>query len=214
MTQGTYLNKISFESQGFYSTKRISKCRLQNGGHLFLGLNPFTFLYSIYLYSYNPMFRKRNVIQYSALTYCHHMASGSVYISKENHPPLFCQRRSYRHVAIVWWALNSMVSGKCSSNIKIFIPLHMLRIMFMSTSCEIAPMWIRGGAFEEKSTLFQAMAWCRPETNYQRNQFWPSSMTLYGVSRPKRVNLVTVYHWWENGWAVPWALQQLRYNYN
>ena len=39
----------------------------------------------------------------------------------------------------------------------------------------------------DKSTLVQVMAWCRQVTNYYLNQYWPRSMSPYGVTRPQWV---------------------------
>ena len=51
--------------------------------------------------------------------------------------------------------------GRCSSNCKIVIPEHILRIKFMSISCEIAAMRIPQSTFDDKARLVQVMAWCR-----------------------------------------------------
>ena len=39
----------------------------------------------------------------------------------------------------------------------------------------------------DKSTLVQVMAWCRQVTSYYLNQYWPRSMSPYGVTRPQWV---------------------------
>ena len=51
------------------------------------------------------------------------------------------------------------------------------------------------------SASVQVMAWCRQATSHYLNQYWPSSMSPYGVTRPQRVNddIMTwtdfPYHW-------------------
>ena len=39
----------------------------------------------------------------------------------------------------------------------------MLQIKTMGTFCDIFLLWIPQNAFDDKSTLVQAMAWCRQE---------------------------------------------------
>ena len=40
---------------------------------------------------------------------------------------------------------------------------------------------------DDKSTLVQVMAWCRQAASHYRSQFWPRSLTPYGVTRPQWV---------------------------
>ena len=42
---------------------------------------------------------------------------------------------------------------------------------------------------DDKSTLVQVMAWCRQATSHYLSQWWPSSMSPYGVTRPQWVKL-------------------------
>ena len=44
------------------------------------------------------------------------------------------------------------------------------------------------GLTDDKSTLVQVMAWCRQATSHYLSQFWPRSMSPYGVTRPQWVN--------------------------
>ena len=37
-------------------------------------------------------------------------------------------------------------------------------------------------------TLVQLMAWCRQETSHYLSQYWPRSLSPYGVTRPQWVN--------------------------
>ena len=41
---------------------------------------------------------------------------------------------------------------------------------------------------DDKSTLVQAMAWCRQATSHYLSQCWPRSMSPNGVTRPQRIN--------------------------
>ena len=40
---------------------------------------------------------------------------------------------------------------------------------------------------EGESTLVQVMAWCHQPTSHHLSQWWPRSMSPYGVTRPQRV---------------------------
>ena len=51
-------------------------------------------------------------------------------------------------------------------------------------SYEIAIRWISLDLNDDKSAMVQVMAWCR---NYL-SQFWPRSMSPYGITTPQRVN--------------------------
>ena len=55
-------------------------------------------------------------------------------------------------------------------------------------SCEIARRWMWLDLTDEESTLVQVMAWCRQATSHYLSQCWPSSMSLYNVTRPQWVN--------------------------
>ena len=45
---------------------------------------------------------------------------------------------------------------------------------------------------DDKSTLVQAMAWCRQVPSHYLNQCWPRSPTPYGVTRPHWVKMFHV----------------------
>ena len=47
-------------------------------------------------------------------------------------------------------------------------PDYMLHIKFVGTICETALRWMRKSTCDEKSTLVQAMAWCRQKARYYR----------------------------------------------
>ena len=56
---------------------------------------------------------------------------------------------------------------------------------------------------DDKSTLVQVMAWCRQATSHYLNQCWPSSLSLYGVARPKsqRNHLKNGHSWTEMNYS-------------
>ena len=73
---------------------------------------------------------------------------------------------------------NLFAPQRCGSNFKNIIFKHMLRIMFMSTSCEIALGWMVQNNFDDKSTLFQVKGWhiigsaLAQAPNHCLNQCW------------------------------------------
>ena len=60
-------------------------------------------------------------------------------------------------------------------------------------SCEIDDRWMLLDLTDDKSTLVQVMAWCHQATSHYLSQCWPRSMSPYGVIRPQRVNLLTLW---------------------
>ena len=88
---------------------------------------------------------------------------------------------------------NSLAPEWCGSNFKSVISKHMLRIKFMSTSCQIDLRWIPQNTFDDKSTLIQVMkkkiimAWWRQTTSHYLSQYWPKSLSPYGVTGPQWV---------------------------
>ena len=50
--------------------------------------------------------------------------------------------------------------------------------------CEIALIWMSLDFTDDQSTLVQVMAWCRQATSHCLSQYWPRSLSPYGVTRP------------------------------
>ena len=55
-------------------------------------------------------------------------------------------------------------------------------------SYEIALRWMPLDLTDDKSTLFQVMAWCHQATSHYLSQCWSRSMSPNGVTRPQWVN--------------------------
>ena len=53
--------------------------------------------------------------------------------------------------------------------------------------CVIAPGWSSPNLTDDESTSAQVMAWCHQVTSHYLNQCWPSSISLYGITRPQCV---------------------------
>ena len=56
-------------------------------------------------------------------------------------------------------------------------------------SREIALIWMSLDLTNDQSKLVQVMAWCRQATSYYLSQFWPSSPSPCGVTRPQWVQI-------------------------
>ena len=72
----------------------------------------------------------------------------------------------------------------------------MLQIKFMNTSSEMwitSFKWIPKNTFNDKSTLFQVMAWSCLATRHYLSQCWPRSMSPYGITRPQWVTKLKPY---------------------
>ena len=57
-------------------------------------------------------------------------------------------------------------------------------------SCEIALIWLSLDLNDEKSTLVQVMAWCRPATSHYLSQCWPRSLMSLGHNELSQVTAV------------------------
>ena len=55
-------------------------------------------------------------------------------------------------------------------------------------SCELVLTWISFNLTDDKSTLVQVMAWFCQATSHYLSQWWPRSLSPYGVTRPQWVN--------------------------
>ena len=57
----------------------------------------------------------------------------------------------------------------------------------LGISCEIVLTWTPQDLTDDKSTLVQVMAWCRQATSHYLSQYWPCSLSPYGITRPEWV---------------------------
>ena len=55
-------------------------------------------------------------------------------------------------------------------------------------SCEIAIIWMSLDFTDDQSTLVQVMAWCHQATSHYLSQYWPRSLSPYGLTRPQWFN--------------------------
>ena len=80
---------------------------------------------------------------------------------------------------------NSLAPGRFQWNFNYVIFFIILVIVGWGNSCEIADT-------NDKSTLFQDIAWCCQTTNHYLSQCSPSSKSLYGITRPQWVNFFAI----------------------
>ena len=87
--------------------------------------------------------------------------------------------------------LNSLAPGKFFLwNFSHIIFKQILVIDGWVISCELALGWMSLDLTDDKSTLVQVMAWCRQATSHYLSQCWPTSLSLYGATRPQWVNIL------------------------
>ena len=67
-----------------------------------------------------------------------------------------------------------------------------LLIGIFTSSKDNALRWMPRDLADDKSTLFQVMAWCRQATSHYLSQCWTSSMLPNGVTRPHELMLIWV----------------------
>ena len=83
--------------------------------------------------------------------------------------------------------LNSLAPGGPGCHFKTAIFNLVLLIGNFTSSKDSALRWMPRKLIDDKSTLVQAMAWCREAASHCLSHCWPSSMSPYGVTRPKLV---------------------------
>ena len=84
---------------------------------------------------------------------------------------------------------NSLAPGRPRCHLKNAIFNLILLIGIFILSKDNALRWMPRDLTDDKSTLVQVMAWCRQATSHYLSQWWPSSMSPYGVTRPQWVDL-------------------------
>ena len=82
---------------------------------------------------------------------------------------------------------NSLAPGKFEWNFRYLISQIISLIDGWVISSELALRWMSLDLTDDKSTLVQVMAWCRQATSHYLSQYWPRSLSPYGVTRPQWV---------------------------
>ena len=105
------------------------------------------------------------------LLHCLHIALSTV---------KYLQRRKW---------VNSLVPGRCGNNFKSMIFKLTVQNSSWSTGWETALRIMPHNLINDKSTLVQVMAWswCRQTTSHYLSQYWPSSMSPYGITRHNNI---------------------------
>ena len=89
--------------------------------------------------------------------------------------------------------VNSLAPGRFEQNFREVI----FKLISVSDgcgiSCKIALRWMPLDLTDDKSILVQIMAWCHQATSQYLNQCWPTFMSPYGVTRPKRVKAYSIH---------------------
>ena len=106
-------------------------------------------------------------------------------------------------------AVNSLVPGKFEWHFMYLIFQIISVIDDWGISCELALRWMSLDFTDDKTTLVQVMAWCHQATSHYLSQWWPRSLSPYGVSvtRPQWVNslwpcdTISLYHRFESALA-------------
>ena len=100
--------------------------------------------------------------------------------------------------------VNSLAAGKFEWNFIYVIFKRNLVIYGWGICCEIALIWMSLDLTDDQSTLVQVMAWCRYATSHYLSQFWPRSLSPYGVTRPQWVNSLWPGNrmWWQRSGSI------------
>ena len=107
--------------------------------------------------------------------------------------------------------IDSLAHGKFEWNFRYVVLKWILVIDGWGISCEIALIWMSLDFTDDQSELVQVMAWCCQATSHYLSQWWPRSLSPYGVTRPQWVNFNHSMDKWEwNCLSIP-KLQWLHY---
>ena len=90
---------------------------------------------------------------------------------------------------------NSLAPGRPGCYFKTAMFDLVLLIGIFTLSNNNALRWMPWDLTDDKSTLVQVMAWCRQASSHYLSQWWPSSMSPYGVTRPQWVNTLISSCW-------------------
>ena len=85
--------------------------------------------------------------------------------------------------------INSLAPGKFEWHFRYLIFQIISVIDGWGISCELALRWMSLDLTDDKSTLVQVMAWCRQATSHYLSQYWPRSLSQYGVTRPQWIKM-------------------------
>ena len=80
--------------------------------------------------------------------------------------------------------INSLTPGRFELNFRSVNFKPVLVIDGWGIYCEIATRWLPLDLTDDKSTLFQVMAWCCQATSHYLSQCWHGYMWPYGITRP------------------------------
>ena len=83
--------------------------------------------------------------------------------------------------------VNSLILGKFELYFRYLIFQIISVIDGWGISCELAHRWMSLKLTDERSTLVQVMAWCHQAASHCLSQWWPRSLSPYGITRPQWV---------------------------
>ena len=95
----------------------------------------------------------------------------------------------------IWQIINPLAPERCSNNNKSVNFKLIAQNSNLVTHCEIALRWMSQNFTHKKSTLVQAMAWCRQATSHYLSPCWPWSISPHGVTRRQWVNATCVQYY-------------------
>ena len=91
------------------------------------------------------------------------------------------------------WTAFFIGPGRFERNFREVIFKLILVIDGWGISCKIALKWLLLNLTDDESTSVQVMALCHQVPSHYMSQCWPRSMSLYGISRPQCVKVITDY---------------------
>ena len=136
----------------------------------------------------------RNLDWYQSVGFCcHHL--GHVYNASNPLPPRHGTGTSCAHKPSCImttdpsrWVLTHCPWVNVCIDYECVIFTYVIVTTFLSINIAITLRWMVQDPFHNKSTLVQIIAWCHQATSRELSQYWPRSLSLYGITRTQWVN--------------------------
>ena len=187
----------------FHSRKCISKCRLGNVGHFVSASMCFNWVYFISAHSHIVW-----VLQFCDCTRCNNchwnenvvvlMKSSSLAALKVVKMTTFSAASDENFIKMTTfpfqWLTPSCYKHEEWPTGQLISPMEIWKKNYIShylndwcwvRSCEIAHLWMSLDLDDDMLTLVKAMARCCHATSHYLSQYWPRSMSPYGVARQR-----------------------------
>ena len=121
--------------------------------------------------------------------------------------PCYIEPDYTSHIPVT--SFNSLTPGRFGCNYEYSKFNLALQSDIFRSSYDKALRWMSRDLTDDKSTSVQVMAWCRQATSHYPSQYWPRSMSPYGVTRPQWVkDSICIAKFFVLQLVIPWNQKQ------